>query len=124
MIMKAIRWFLGRVILLLDAVFKAKPEVKRTPDAQSQVDKQTHELALYQFEACPFCVKTRRAISRLDLKIQTHEASPETSYSQELLREGGQLQVPCLKIKEADGSFRWMYESDEIIGYLKNRFGA
>jgi len=30
--------------------------------------------------------------------------------------------VPCLKIQQADGSERWLYESGEIKAWLQERF--
>jgi hypothetical protein len=36
--------------------------IKRTPEAQAIADHKTVSLVLYQFEACPFCVKVRRGI--------------------------------------------------------------
>lgn len=38
----------------------------------------------------------------------------------ELTSGGGKFQVPCLRIESADGKVRWMYESIDIIRYLKN----
>jgi len=36
----------------------------------------------------------------------------------ELVNEGGKMQVPCLRI-EQKGKVRWLYESGDIIQYLK-----
>lgn len=51
--MKFIRWILGKIILLLNAVFSPRG-IKRTNEAQSNVDDKAKQYALYQFEACPF----------------------------------------------------------------------
>jgi len=32
--------------------------------------------------------------------------------------------VPCLRIDKDDGSVQWMYESNDIIAYLKREFKA
>ena len=119
--MKLIRWILGRLILLLNDLFAPKPMV-RTAEAQQQVDTETSKLKLYQYLACPFCVKTRRAIRRLGLKIETRDALHNSSYRQELETEGGKQQVPCLQITHDDGSVEWLYESSDIIAYLQSRF--
>jgi hypothetical protein len=29
--------------------------------------------------------------------------------------------IVCLKVKEVQGETEWIYESDEIIGYLEDR---
>ena len=54
----------GRVVILIDWLFKPSV-VKRNDEEQAKVDQATKILKLYQFYACPFCVKTRRAIKRL-----------------------------------------------------------
>ena len=35
---------------------------------------------------------------------------------------GGKLQVPCLRIESDGARVRWMYESADIIRYLKQEF--
>ena len=68
-----IRWILGRIILFLNFVFS--PKKRQRPLAeQQQIDTQTQALALYQYPACPFCVKVRRAMRRQGLNIVTHDA--------------------------------------------------
>lgn len=119
--MKVIRWLLGRLILLLDALFAPKPKV-RPSQVQQEVDAQTENLKLYQYLACPFCVKTRRAIRRLGLKIETRDALHDPAYREELITQGGKAQVPCLQITHDDGRVEWLYESSDIIAYLQSRF--
>ncbi len=119
--MKFIRWLLGRIILLVDRLTAPKPMI-RSPDAQAEADAQTRSLVLYQYLACPFCVKVRRAIRRLGLNIATCDAKNDAACKARLLTEGGKLQVPCLQITSEDGSVRWLYESDDIIRYLESRF--
>lgn len=120
--MRLIRWILGNLILFFDRTFSPRP-LERTPDAQAKVDQATRSLALYQFEACPFCVKVRRAMRRLNLNIELRDARNVPAYTQELVKGGGSVQVPCLKITEPNGSVRWMYESSDINQYLSERFG-
>ena len=119
--MKFIRWILGRLILLLNALFAPKPMV-RSAEAQQQVDAQTARLKLYQYLACPFCVKTRRAIRRLGLNIEARDALHNPGYREELETQGGKQQVPCLQITHDDGSVEWLYESSDVIAYLQSRF--
>ncbi len=97
--------------------------VERTPEAQRQVDEETRNLSLYQFRTCPFCMKTRRAIRRLSLQIETFDAQHDETAREALLKGGGSIKVPCLRIDNPDGETTWLYESDAIIGYLQNRFG-
>ena len=68
MIFKLVRWPLGQLILLVDFLTAPRP-LQRSPQAQAQVDAQTGGLALYQFRACPFCVKTRRKLHTLGLDM-------------------------------------------------------
>ena len=119
--MKLIRWILGRIILLVDALTAPKP-MQRPTEKQKEVDTQTQQMKLYQYLACPFCVKARRVIRRLGLDIETRDAKRNPDWMQELSSEGGKVQVPCLKIDHQDGRVEWMYESDAIIQYLEGRF--
>lgn len=121
--MNIIRWLLGRVILLGELLFSPRwPQ--RTATAQAALDRQTHDLALYQFQACPFCVKVRFAMKRLGLNIETRDARRVPVYREQLLGGGGQIKVPCLRIHETDGQVRWLYESTQIIRYLEQRFAV
>jgi glutaredoxin len=122
MILKALREGLGRLIVFFDFITRSTP-MKRTPEAQQNVDEGAEKMKLYQFYACPFCVRTRRAIHRLNVPIKTRDAQGNSKYRSELAAEGGEIKVPCLRIEE-DGQTRWMYESMDIIAYLEQRFGA
>lgn len=118
--MQVIRWILGRLILLFNAVFSPKP-LKRDPAQQQQVNDEVRQMQLYQFEACPFCVKVRRAAKRLNLPLDTRDAK-QTAWEQELINGGGQRKVPCLRVEKDNGEVEWMYESADIINYLEQRF--
>lgn len=121
--MAVIRWILGRIILLVD--FLTTPRgPKRGAAAQQAIDAQTAELALYQFEACPFCVKVRRSMKRAGLNIETRDAKKDPQHRDELLAGGGRVKVPCLRIENTAGEVEWMYESNDIIAYLDKRFAA
>ncbi|REJ85399.1 MAG: glutaredoxin [Acidobacteria bacterium] len=79
-------------------------------------------LVLYHFTSCPFCVRVRVATSRLgiDLPMKDIRADPEARA--ELIEGGGSKQVPCLRIEEAEGGVRWLYESGDIVRYLEQRY--
>jgi glutaredoxin len=122
MIVKIFRQALGRIIVFFD--FLTRPRrMKRSAKVQESVDQQTQNLALYQFYACPFCVKVRRAMHRLNLNIPLRDARNDEKSRQELFDGGGQIKVPCLQIKD-NGGVKWMYESNDIIDYLEKRFGT
>jgi glutaredoxin len=114
-----VRWILGRIILLLNFVFAPKKR-QRPQDQQVIVDQQTQSLALYQYAACPFCVKVRREMRRQNLTINLVDAKQD-EHKSVLSDQGGKLQVPCLRI-EQDGNTQWLYESKAITSYLNERF--
>ena len=118
--MKFIRWFLGRVILLLNFVFSPKG-VKRSTEDQQAVDSKAQSLALYQFEACPFCVKVRRAMKRQSVNIELRDAKNDPVHREALEQGGGRVKVPCLRI-EKDGETQWLYESSDIVAYIEKEF--
>jgi glutaredoxin len=119
--MSIIRWLLGRIILFFDWLTQPK-KPEHSPEKQAELDAQTVNMALYQYAACPFCVKTRRAIRRLGLNIELRDARNNPRYRAELEQQGGKQQVPCLRIEESDGSVSWLYESGDIINFLQKRF--
>lgn len=118
--MKFIRWFLGRVILVLNFVFSPKG-LKRSNEAQQEVDAKAQSLSLYQFEACPFCVKVRRAMKRQSVKFELRDAKNNPTHRADLEAGGGKVKVPCLRI-EKEGEVEWMYESSDIVAYLEKEF--
>ncbi|MTI15377.1 glutathione S-transferase N-terminal domain-containing protein [Sansalvadorimonas verongulae] len=121
MLLKAIRNLLGYTIATADLMTRFG-RLKRSAENQAATNATTQSMVLYQFYACPFCIKTRRAIYKLNLNIETREASYGT-YREELESQGGKVQVPCLRIEE-NGEVTWMYESSAIIQYLQERFPA
>lgn len=122
MIMKALRLGLGQLVVVGDALTRPAKQ-QRTPEAQAAVDQAAANLSLYQFHGCPFCVKTRRAMHRLNVPVELRDASNDNEHRQTLLEQGGRVKVPCLRIEE-NGQSTWMYESNDIIAYLEGRFAA
>lgn len=96
--------------------------MERPAETQQQVDRECHNLALYQFKSCPFCMKVRKEISRLSLNIELRDAQHDPEHREALLQGGGKIQTPCLKITDEQGNSQWMYESGDIIQYLQQRF--
>lgn len=122
MILKALRNGLGVIIAGVSYMLPPKT-ITRTVEQQQKIDEQTKNIELYQFFGCPFCIKTRRTIKRLNLKITTRNASSGAGkYRTELLEHGGEIKVPCLKII-TEQEVQWMYNSSDIIKYLENKFG-
>ncbi|WP_309568781.1 glutathione S-transferase N-terminal domain-containing protein [Alteromonas gilva] len=121
MLVKIIRNALGLVIVAGD-VLTRWGKVKRSSEAQEKVAVTSKNMTLYHFFGCPFCVKTRRTIHKLNLPINKKSAGQGSQYRHELIAGGGKVQVPCLHIKHEDGSDQWMYESKQISAYLHQRF--
>lgn len=115
-----IRNALGSIIVAIDLISRPR-KLQRSEDAQKSVESELTSLSLYQFYSCPFCIKTRRAIHKLNLPIVKRSVSRGSQYRQELAEQGGKVQAPCLRI-EKDGNVEWMYESSDIIHYLEQRF--
>ena len=120
MLLKALRIGLGQLVVFADWISRPR-KLKRSPEAQAEVERATANLALYQFHACPFCVKTRRTLHRLNVPVALRDAKNNEQDRQTLLEQGGKIKVPCLRIEE-NGQTTWMYESKVIIDYLDKRF--
>ena len=119
--MGLIRWFLGKLILFINLLTLPKPILRDKID-QDKIDNKTKGLTIYQFEACPFCVKVRRYIRKNSLKINLKDAKNNKTFKAELVNEGGKHKVPCLKIERLNSKTKWLYESTEIIKFLKKEF--
>jgi glutaredoxin len=120
MLVKALREGLGRVIVFINHVTRPG-QIRRAPDVQRDVENAVQGLSLYQFYACPFCVRVRRAIYRLNIPIELRDAQHDQAHRDALRAGGGRIKVPCLRIEE-NGRSRWLYESADIIEYLNQRF--
>ncbi|HEX8952878.1 MAG TPA: glutathione S-transferase N-terminal domain-containing protein [Polyangia bacterium] len=109
------------LLLAWDKLTGRRP-LERSAEAQARVDAETAKLALYHFQACPFCRKVRRDIRLLGLHIEQRDIKQDPARRDELVAGGGKKQVPCLRIAEPDGAVRWLYESRDIGRYLAQRF--
>lgn len=118
---KTLRFVLGPFILLWEMLTTPKGVV-RPAELQQQINMQCRGLALYQFKTCPFCIKVRRVMRGLSLNIELRDAQHDPQHRAALLQGGGQIKTPCLRITDEHGNSRWMYESDDIIQYLRQRF--
>lgn len=108
--------------MLLSEKLSTPESVTRTAEEQARADEASKHLALYQFSACPFCIKVRKEIARLGLNIEARDAQHNPQHRADLETGGGRVKVPCLKIHQDDGSERWLYESAEIRAWLQERF--
>ena len=76
------------------------------------------ELTLYYLPTCPYCIKVLRFLDANGIVIDL-KSTTEPENQTRLLEVGKINQVPCLFI---DG--KPLYESDDIIVYLKEKFAA
>ena len=61
---------------------------------------------------------------RLGLNVQKLDAQQPGQNREALTSGGGKAKVPCLKITDRAGKTQWLYESGEIIKYLRGRFAT
>lgn len=108
-------------VMLVSEKLTTPTAIKRPDAAQQAVNDATKRLALYQYSACPFCIKVRKEMARLALPIETRDAK-DSQHSADLMAGGGVQKVPCLRIEDEHNDVRWMYESSDIIAYLKEQF--
>jgi len=121
MFFRALRLVLSPFMMLWAKL--SMPEgIVRAGEAQQKINKECANLALYHFKTCPFCIKVRKEMARLSLPIELRDAQHDPAIRADLLRGGGKIQTPCLRIADAQGNVQWMYESDDIIKYLHQRF--
>ena len=122
LVLKTVRNGLGLIIVFFDLISRSKP-AQRSDSDQSKAQSSVSGLSLYQFLACPFCTKTRRAIHKLNVNIETRDINKVPHFKQELLAGGGRVKVPCLRIEE-NNQIQWLYESNDIIKFLESRVNA
>jgi glutathione S-transferase len=80
-----------------------------------------HLLELYEFEACPFCRKVREMLTTLDLDVKVYPCPKSgTRFRPEVIARGGKAQFPYLVDPNTDTA---IYESDDILRYLADRYG-
>lgn len=115
-IISIVRNVLGEVIVFFDWLFQPT-QLKRTVDAQARLDEQCQSLSVYEFRRCPFCVKVRRHMCRLNLHIERRDIKKNPEYRSELMAGGGKTMVPCLRVESEEG-VEWLYESTDINAYL------
>lgn len=72
------------------------------------------DLTLYYRKTCPYCQKVLRFMDEHSINMDTRDVL-QPGNQNDLVKIGGKKQVPCLI---HDGQA--LYESDDIIAYLKN----
>ena len=76
-------------------------------------------ITLYHRPSCGYCRRVYRALEELDLSIKDINISSDYNARVELYKNGGKSQVPAIRIELGDGKTDWIYESLDIIDYLR-----
>jgi glutaredoxin 2 len=82
------------------------------------------ELALYHYDGCGFCMRVKYVIDELGVEVELRNTLEQRAFSDEVFEATGRRTVPVLRIEDAGGVVEWMPESNDIIRYLFERYGA
>lgn len=77
-------------------------------------------LNLYIKTGCPYCIRVVEANKKIDAPLQILNISENPTWRDELREKGGKTQAPYLEDTARGVS---MYESLDIINYLKEHYG-
>lgn len=75
---------------------------------------------LFHYDSCFYCGRVRGFIEQSGLRIPYRNIHTEQGAHQELISGGGRGTVPCLRIETGE-DVRWLYESADIIEYLRTK---
>ncbi len=79
-------------------------------------------LELYKLSGCPYCAKVETKLDDLGLEYVEHEVPSSHSERDEVEEVSGQTGVPVLV--DPDNGVEGMPESDDIVEYLDEHYGA
>lgn len=99
------------------------PAVARTNEEQSSLDRESRRIQLYFYRNCCDSVKIKRHCKYLGLRVVEKDVERVNSYRNELLKGGGAIKVPCLRVEGRKGT-KWYYHQEDIQKYLDKRFSA
>jgi len=85
----------------------------------SKVTAETRALTLWAYEASPFCVLVREALTELEVPHLLKSVARGSPKRQELFAQTGLFQAPYL---EDPNTGKSMFESAEILEYLQNQY--
>lgn len=77
--------------------------------------------ALYYYDQCPFCQMVLREARNLPLQVELKNTLKDPQNRQDLIQGGGRATVPCLRITDKSNKVQWLYESRDIVQYLKTQ---
>ncbi|MFT6633343.1 MAG: glutaredoxin [Bacteriovoracaceae bacterium] len=114
---KFIRLIVGTILKVLDKLTSPSPN-KIDDQQKAEIIEKSKGLELYEFSACPFCIKVKRFMRKNNISTPLRDAKNDASFKKELLDNGGRVKVPCLKITKENNT-QWLYESNDIIEYFQ-----
>lgn len=118
--MSFVRYFKGKTLSWAYQLVPARPLVC-SRERRDAMERESRRMQLYFSHVCPSSLAAQRYCQRLGLRVVEKNVARVLSYRNELLNEGGQSRVPCLRIEE-DGEIKWLYSCDSIRSYLEQRF--
>ncbi len=81
------------------------------------------KLALYYHQACGYCHWVVQQMKAMELEgVEFCDIRKHPEFAKELREQGGKQQVPCLRIGREGQVDEWLYESMDIVEFLKNKF--
>lgn len=79
-------------------------------------------IEFYELEGCPFCAKVRSKLDDLGVEYDSHMVPSSHADRTEVEEISGQTEVPM--IVDPDHGVEGMSESDDIVEYLEETYGA
>lgn len=76
--------------------------------------------ALYYYDMCPFCQRVLHALPQVTVNVEKRNVLHNPAFRQQQQQATGRTTVPCLLIEDDAGKETWMFESSDIIRYLKS----
>ncbi|RVU55111.1 glutaredoxin family protein [Anaerosphaera multitolerans] len=76
------------------------------------------DLKLFTGNFCPYCIKVERFIKKNNIEdVEIVNINKDLEAQNYLIEKGGKRQIPCLFIDDEA-----LYESNDIINYLQEKF--
>lgn len=75
--------------------------------------------SLYYHNMCPFCLRVLSILPSVKATIEKCDVMRNPAFRQQQQQATGRTTVPCLLIEDENGKEQWMYESADIIRFLK-----
>lgn len=118
--MSFVRYFKGKTLSWAYQLLPVRPVVCSV-ERRNAMERDSRRMQLFFSHDCPASLATQRYCQRLGLRVVEKNVARVLSYRNELLNEGGQSRVPCLRVEE-EGEVKWLYSCDSIRRFLDQRF--